>query len=266
MFGDNMKISKNHDAYKKIKDINKTNLYPNLTVTDDLQILKIIYEHNLKIDVLLYSYEEEYHQETITLLNQLKSISNEVYEISNQAYSAIALKENHAGIIAAVELPSYSINDFKEKEFLFVLDKLEIPGNIGTIYRTLDSINADGVILVDTISKQKNPKLTAAARGCNLIIPTVSTSYLEALSWLIDNGYDIFLGEPQLGLNYQQYNYKGKIAIVVGNERFGINNDWYNHVHKKVYIPMEGNQNSLNVGVAASILAYEAYMKRKNNG
>ena len=155
MLGDNMKISKNHDAYKKIKDINKTNLYPNLTVTDDLQILKIIYEHNLKIDVLLYSYEEEYHQETITLLNQLKSISNEVYEISNQAYSAIALKENHAGIIAAVELPSYSINDFKEKEFLFVLDKLEIPGNIGTIYRTLDSINADGVILVDTISKQK---------------------------------------------------------------------------------------------------------------
>jgi tRNA G18 (ribose-2'-O)-methylase SpoU len=37
-------------------------------------------------------------------------------------------------------------------------------------------------------------------------------------------------------------------------------------MHKKVYIPMEGNQNSLNVGVAASVLAYEAYMKRKTNG
>lgn len=266
MCGDNMRISKNHDAYKKIKNINKTNLYPNLTVTDDLQILKIVYEHNLKIDTLLYSYEDEYHEETKELLDKLKTISNEVYEISNQAYLALALKENHAGIIAAVEIPNYTLHDFKNKEFLFVLDKLEIPGNIGTIYRTLDSINADGVILVDTVSKQRNPKLTAAARGCNLIIPTASTSYEEAAKWLIDNGYDIFLGEPELGLDYQQYNYKGKIAIVVGNERFGINSDWYNHMHKKVYIPMEGNQNSLNVGVAASILAYEAYMKRKTNG
>lgn len=258
-----MRISKNHDAYKKIKDINKTNLYPNLTVTDDLQILKIIYEHNLKIDILLYSYEEEYHEETKDLLNNLKEISNEIYEISNQTYSSIALKDNHAGIIAAVEIPSYILNDFSKKEFLFILDSLEIPGNIGTIYRTLDSINADGVILVDSISKQRNPKLTAAARGCNLIIPTVCASYADTIEWLINNNYNIFLGEPKLGLNYQEYDYNGKIAIVVGNERFGINDDWYNHSHNKVYIPMEGNQNSLNVGVAASILAYEAYMKRK---
>ena len=63
--------------------------------------------------------------------------------------------------------------------------------------------------------------------------------------------------------DYQSYDYNKKIAIVVGNERFGINENWYNKPHKKVYIPMEGNQNSLNVGVALSILAYEAYMKRK---
>ena len=39
--------------------------------------------------------------------------------------------------------------------------------------------------------------------------------------------------------------------------------DWYNHKHLKVYIPMEGKQNSLNVGVATSIVAYEAFMKRR---
>ncbi len=258
-----IKISKNHTAYQKMKDILKTNLYPTLTIADDLQILKIALEKNLHIPLLFYSYEHQYQDSTQDLLNQLQQKADEIYEISKQSYEALALKENHAGIIAAVEIPQYTLNDFQNKEFLIILDRLEIPGNIGTIYRTLDSIQAEGVLLIDSISKLHNPKLTTASRGCNLIIPTVSCSYDEGMNWLIQHRYTIYLGEPELGLDYQSYDYKNKIAIVVGNERYGIQQDWYNHPHKKVFIPMEGNQNSLNVGVAASILAYEAYMKRK---
>lgn len=259
-----IKISKSHDMVKKMKDIIKTNLYPDLTIADDIQILKIVNDNNIEIELLLYSYEENYQESTKILLNQLIKKSKETYEISSSTYESLSLKDNHAGIIAAIKYPKYNLNSLKDKEFLFVLDSLEIPGNVGTIYRTLDSVKADAVILVNPVSKQNNPKLTAAARGCNLIIPTVVASYDDALKYLLDNNYDIFLGEPKLGLNYQEYDYKGKIAIVVGNERFGINPKWYENQNKKVYIPMEGNQNSLNVGVAASILAYEAYMKRKN--
>ena len=259
-----IKISKSHDMVKKMKDIIKTNLYPDLTIADDIQILKIVNDNNIEIELLLYSYEENYQESTKILLNQLIKKSKETYEISSSTYESLSLKDNHAGIIAAIKYPKYNLNSLKDKEFLFVLDSLEIPGNIGTIYRTLNSVKADAVILVNPVSKQNNPKLTAAARGCNLILPTVVASYDDALKYLLDNNYDIFLGEPKLGLNYQEYDYKGKIAIVVGNERFGINPKWYENQNKKVYIPMEGNQNSLNVGVAASILAYEAYMKRKN--
>lgn len=259
-----IKISKSHDMVKKMKDIIKTNLYSDLTIADDIQILKIVNDNNIEIELLLYSYEENFQENTKKLLNQLIKKSKETYEISSSTYESLSLKDNHAGIIAAIKYPKYNLNSLKDKEFIFVLDSLEIPGNVGTIYRTLDSVKADSVILVNPVSKQNNPKLTAAARGCNLIIPTVVASYEDAQKYLLDNNYDIFLGEPKLGLNYQEYDYKGKIAIVVGNERFGINPKWYENQNKKVYIPMEGNQNSLNVGVAASILAYEAYMKRKN--
>jgi len=258
-----IKISKSHDAYKKMKDIIKTNTYPDLTIADDIQILNIVNDCNLEIDLLLYSFEGDYKDETKALLQSLISKANEVYEISDSTYQSLALKENHAGIIAAIKYPKYELQDLADKEFIFVLDKLEIPGNIGTIYRTLDSVRADAVILVDPISKPNNPKLTTAARGCNLIIPTASAGYQDTVKYLEDNGYTIFLGEPELGHDYQSYDYKGKIAIVVGNERFGINPDWYNHKNEKVFLPMEGHQNSLNVGVAASVLAYEAYMKRK---
>lgn len=257
------RISRSHDKFKLLKDMIKTNHYPNITVTDDLEVLKIAVNNNLKINLLFYTFDEDYMDDTKELLNKLIKNSKEVYEISKSTYDSIKLKENHAGIIAAIELNNYNYNDFKNKEFLMILDHLEIPGNIGTIYRTLDSINCDGVILVDSISKINNEKITSSSRGCNLIIPTISDTYQNVLKYLLDNDYEIFLGEPKLGLDYQEYNYKGKIAIVVGNERFGINPDWYNHKSTKVFIPMEGSQNSLNVSVAASILAYEAYMKRK---
>ncbi len=258
-----MKISKNHDAYLKIKNALKKNIYPNLTITDDLQVLKIAIEYNLKIDTLLYCYEKEYHDDTKILLNKLIEKANEAYEISLSSYESLALKDNHAGIIAAINLNNYDFKDLENKNYIFVLDRLEIPGNIGTIYRTLESVKCDAVIMVDSISKINNEKITSSSRGCNLIIPTINSNYQDTLNYLLENDYDIFLGEPKLGLNYQEYDYKNKIAIVVGNERFGINPDWYNHKCKKVFIPMEGIQNSLNVSVAASILAYEAYMKRK---
>lgn len=257
------RIAKTHDKFKQMKEYIKTNHYKNITVSDDLQVLALAKEYNLEIELLLYDFEVEYKDETKNLLNELIEISKETYEISHSSYSSLSLKENHAGIIAAIKLKEYTLNDFTDFNFIMILDHLEIPGNIGTIYRTLDSAKCDGVILVDSISKLNNEKITSSSRGCSLIIPTLSLSYEEALEFIKKYGFTPYLGEPELGLDYQAYDYNDKTAIVVGNERFGINPDWYNHDAKKVYIPMDGHQNSLNVGVAASILAYEVYMKKR---
>lgn len=255
------KIGKSHNIVHLFKEVIKGR-HPDLIVTDDIEVLNIAIAYNYEIPYLLYSYEENFLEKTQLMLNQLINKANEVYEISNSTYQTIQTKENHAGIIAIIKLKSYQFQDLKD--FIFVLDRLELPGNIGTIYRTLDACKATGVILVDPITKPNNLKITSSARGTNLIIPTVCSTYDEALTYLQNNNYDIYLGEPKLGKNYQQYEYQNKIAIVVGNERFGINEDWYNHQHLKVFIPMAGNNNSLNVSVAASILAYEAAMKRNN--
>ncbi len=259
-----MIISKSNEIFKEFKDyIKNTNKDFRYTVSDDLSVLEIALDNNLEIPLLLYTTELINKDETKELLNKLIDHAKEAYEISEATYNIIKLKENHAGIIAKIKLNDISTIDFfKKNQFVVVLDHLEIPGNVGTILRTLESINA-ACILVDSITKLNNPKITAASRGCNLIVDTLQLNYNDAQKLLLDNGYDIFLGEPKLGLDYKSYDYNGKIAIVVGNERYGINNDWYLNQHKKVYIPMEGRQNSINVSVAACILAYEAYMRRR---
>lgn len=257
-----MMISKTHEKYKEIKSLLKGSKEKYITATDDLQVLEIALKLKLEIMVLLYSKEMIFKDETKKLLDDLIASASESYEISESAFKGLETKENHAGIVAKIKMKEYTLNDFKNMDFVLVLDRLEIPGNVGTILRTLDSINCDGVILVDSVTKINNPKITSSSRGCNLIIPNIELTYEEAQKFLLDNNYDIYLGEPKLGLNYQEYKYNTKTAIVVGNERFGINENWYDKPNKKVFIPMEGSQNSLNVGVAASIIAYEVYMKK----
>ena len=257
-----MMISKTHEKYKEIKSLLKGSKEKYITATDDLQVLEIAVKMKLEIMILLYSKEMIYQEETKKLLDDLIASASESYEISESAFKGLETKENHAGIVAKIKMKEYSLDDFKNMYFILVLDRLEIPGNVGTILRTLDSINCDGVILVDSVTKINNPKITSSSRGCNLIIPNIELTYEEAQKFLLDNNYDIYLGEPKLGLNYQEYKYNTKTAIVVGNERFGINENWYDNPNKKVFIPMEGSQNSLNVGVAASIIAYEVYMKK----
>lgn len=256
------RISKQHDKYKIVKDyIKKCPL--EYTVTDDIDIIDLALKHNVKISLALYAFDIDYSDFALDIIERLKNNSDEIYEISKTSYESLKLKDNHAGIIVVIKMNQYQLEDFKNKDFIVVLDKLEIPGNVGTILRTLDSINIDGVIMCDPVTKINNVNVTSSSRGCNLIIPTVNDSYDSVLKYLLDNNFDIYLGEPVLGESYNKYDYSGKVAIVVGNERFGINPDWYNHKSKKVFIPMEGTQNSLNVGVALSVIAYEAYIKRK---
>lgn len=254
------KIGKSNPIIKLFREVIKTNRHKKWICSDDLEVFYRCIQYHLTIPYLLYSYEEEYQEKTKELLDLLIQQATECYEISKETYQLIQTKENHAGIIAIIELPTYTLSNLGP--FVLVLDQLEIPGNIGTLYRTADACGITGILLVDTISKSNNPKITSAARGTNLIIPSVEVSYDTAQQFLLEQDYTIYLGEPDLGKDYQSYSYEGKIAIVVGNERFGIHQDWYNYPHQKVFIPMVGNNHSINVSVAGSILAYEAFMKR----
>ena len=94
-----MRISKNHEAYKEIKEALK-NKIKDYTVCDDLQVLSIACDYNLEIKTLIYSFEEDFKEDTKVLLEKLKKQALNVYEISNQAFESLSTKENHSNIIA----------------------------------------------------------------------------------------------------------------------------------------------------------------------
>lgn len=258
------RLSKKHEIIKNLRNLIKNNHQTNYVFTDDVNVIELAFSKGLQFHQFFICENEDnpYKPETMELINRIIQIADESYLINQQTFTSFSQKENSIGLIAIIKLPLFSSNDLTNHDFIVVCDHLENPGNLGTIYRTADSAQVDAIICVDSITKRNNPKLTASARGCNLLIPTWETTFDEAKAWLNANHYQIYLGEPELGNDYQSYDYQGKIAIVVGNERFGINQKWYEKEHSKVFIPMKGSNNSLNVSVAASILIYEAMMKR----
>ncbi len=252
-----MNISRSSDIIKKIKN----NKAENKTVVDDLYVFSLVKKYKVNVDIFLYCDDYNYKEECIELIEYYKENSN-TYIISSKVMSSLISKENCCYLIALCDLNLVSLDNFIDNNFIVVCDRLEIPGNLGTIYRTADATNCDGIILLDAVTKINNAKLVHSSRGMNIITKSCYSNFDDLIEFLLRNKFNIYIGEPVDGISYDKLDFKGKTALIVGSERFGSNKKWLNYSVNKTFIPMYGEITSLNVSIAASILMYE--VKRKN--
>jgi TrmH family RNA methyltransferase len=257
-------IGISHPIIKEIRDYKKRPNNSKMLIIEDLFTLELRYKYNFKVITFLFCDELIFSDNAKKIKSFYLGISEKTFSISEKTYHLISEKENAVGMMAVVELELRDLNkiDINKNQFILVTDGIEIPGNLGTIFRTADAVNVDLIINVDSRTSIYNPKTIISSRGMCLKVPFINTTYEEAQKFLLDNNYRIFLGEPELGMDYSKVDYNGNIAIVIGSERFGINKNWYDNEHEEIYIPMYGEMKSLNVGVATSILLYEAKNKR----
>lgn len=139
-------------------------------------------------------------------------------------------------------------------------DHVSDPGNLGTIIRTADSAGFDGVLLSPGCVEAYNPKTVRSCMGSFFhidVFENVTKEMLESFSGKIYGG--ILAGNT---IDYRDGDYSGGVIIVVGNESNGIS-DIIKEVCTPVKIPIYGRAESLNAGVAASIMMYEAANRRR---
>lgn len=187
------------------------------------------------------------------------SRAHHVYSISEKVTKRICDKDKATGLISICTLPIMNLttqNDNMTK--LIILDGLETPGNIGTIFRTCDGSGVDAIIIINEKAKINSYKTIKASMGGSFTIPWYFfDSVCSCQKWLISNNYTLVLADPHSEHNFKQVNYGKKTALVVGNERYGLSKEWNLDNSQRVSIPMLGKCDSLNVGVAASIILYE---------
>ena len=171
------------------------------------------------------------------------------------------------GLLSLAALPRWDLDDleFGASALVLVADGLEIPGNLGTLIRSLDACGADCLVLTNRRTRLTHPKVVRASQGTILTVPTVEFDAVhDAMNWLDAGGFTVLLADTDDAINYRQADYTGRTALVVGSERYGLAKPWYERGYTRVAVPMLGSGDSLNVSVSASILLYEAKARKAN--
>lgn len=155
-------------------------------------------------------------------------------------------------------------NMFEEKneikgDKILVLDEIQDPGNLGTIIRSAVAFNIDTIILTENTVDLYNPKVLRATQGMFNHINIVTRDGLEVILLLQNLGIPVYGTDVNNGCDVRDLlpEEKEKFALVMGNEGNGVRPEINNQCTKKLYIDMNRNVESLNVGIAASILLYE---------
>jgi len=188
----------------------------------------------------------------------------DTYGVSLKVFNRIASKENCAGIMALTKLKQDRSFLDKDNALVLVCDGLEISGNIGTIFRTSEAVNIDGIVFTNTKAKVIDDKVVRSSRGMIFNVPFFIIDDLnELLNVLNEKKFRKAVCEPEQGKDLKEFDYSKKLALVVGSERYGVNKIWFEGDSEYLKIEMLGEMDSLNVGVATSIILYEAMYSRK---
>ena len=173
------------------------------------------------------------------------------------------------GILAVVERRDYDMSDILGADpanaLVLVLDNLQDPGNLGTIFRTAEAAGVTGIILSRDCVDIYNPKVVRSTMGAVLRMPFLYVDDLPGtISGLKEAGIKVYAAHLKGELAYDQEDYRTGSAFLIGNEGNGLRDEVAECADHYVIIPMQGKAESLNAAVAAALLVFEAGRQRRS--
>lgn len=182
--------------------------------------------------------------------------------ISTRTLQRLVARQRPDGLVSVVRPRRWQPDDlaFGDQALVLVADGLETPGNLGTVIRTLDACAADALVMTDRRTSVLHPQVFRASHGSSLCVPHVTfDDTAAAADWLHGHGFSVLLADvAEEAASYRDVDWTGRVALVLGNERYGVSSAWRRLGHPAVAVPMLGRGDSLNAAVAAGVLLYEA--------
>ncbi|GEM00632.1 RNA methyltransferase, TrmH family [Halolactibacillus halophilus] len=173
--------------------------------------------------------------------------------VTDQVFKALANTPSPQGVMAVVNIKTYRADRFKK---ILVLDNVQDPGNVGTMIRTADAFNYDGIILGEGTVDLFNDKVIRSTQGSLFHLPVVKADLNILLPDLQARGVQLIASTLEEAIPLAEVKVFESCAVIVGNEGSGVQKELQQLSDMKVKIPITGKAESLNVGVAAGILLY----------
>ena len=237
---------------KKIKDIQKLKENKNikkygLYLIEGRHLVEEAIEANVVEEIIISENYEEF--------SLIEAFSGEITKVSNSVMKNISDTITSQGIIAICKVVNKELEINKYSKVL-ILDRIQDPGNLGTIIRTADAFDFDCIILGKGTTSLYGQKVIRSTQGSNFHIDCFDN--VELVKLLDEmSGFNIFATSLKADKYIEQLNnISGKVAVVFGNEGAGVSEDILEKVNNLLKISMPGRAESLNVSIAAGIVMH----------
>jgi len=256
--------SKDNSLIKLISKlkIKKHRLKENKFVVEGLRFVEEALNSNFTVNSIIMSnnFKEKWEQNAF---DRKVCDGRKVYLVNDTVFNDISNTKNPQGIMAIVE--NRTIDEGIKYGFYILADKIQDPGNLGTIIRTAHASGASGVIVTKGTVDIYNEKTLRSTMGSIFNIPVFEDLDLSLVNDLKSKGFKIVTSSLEADEDFYELNLTDNIIIAVGNEGNGISKEVYELSDMICKIPMPGNAESLNASVAAAVMMYEVVRQKIYN-
>ncbi len=192
--------------------------------------------------------------------------AGEVVTIADDVLERLGSTQAPQAPIALVEFPTTDAGILSEAAFVVILDRIQDPGNLGTILRSSEAAGVDAVVLTPGSADPYNPKVVRASAGALFHLPVIEAD-LDAVvdAGLVLHGTSSHDHPTRRVVPYTDADLTRRVALVMGNEAAGLPAEWdstVGPVDRWITIPHRGRSESLNVAMATTVLVFEAARQR----
>lgn len=204
-----------------------------------------------------------------------------MYLVESEVFKRISDTRTPQGVLTVLKRPEYTLDGIISGisghgkdvtadrssgriPLLLILENLQDPGNLGTILRVGEAAGVTGVIMSRGCVDIFNPKVIRSTMGSIYRMPFyIASDLAKTICELKKNGITTYAAHLKGANIYTDNDYRGATAFLIGNEGNGLTDEITALADRRVFIPMEGSVESLNAGISAAILSYEAHRQRK---
>jgi TrmH family RNA methyltransferase len=233
---------------------------------EGVRIIEEAVRSGLRFQAVFFSESGRKHAARI-----LPQISHQTQALllPDQIFSSAVSTETPQGVAALVKLKPAKLEDLLDSTggvpLLVAVAGIQDPGNLGTIIRSAEAFGARGVLLGEKTVHPTNPKVVRASAGSAFREPLIAVKLMEALALMKQHALRVVASSSHKGKPLDQLDLSGPLALLIGNEGAGLPNEVLAQADDLATIPHSSRVESLNAGIAASIMLYEISRQRGKN-
>ena len=243
---------------KKVRDAEK------VYIVEGIRMFKEVPKEELRE---VYVSESFYKKEKDVIEEVLQGSSVKPELLTDSVYAHISDTKSPQGILCVIDQEEYTLEKIirEDNPHMIVLEHLQDPGNLGTIFRTAEAAGVTGIIMDKGCVDIYNPKTIRSTMGAIYRVPFV---YVEDLHGIINTlkvqNIKVYAAHLKDSVSYDEPDYTNGTAFLIGNEGNGLTKETADLADSYIKIPMAGQVESLNAAIAATVLMFEVSRQRRH--